>query len=63
MDTNITTLRKALSDSQTEPIDVLTVLLEQGWVTEDGELAPDLEELLPEATARAFDEMAFDDGK
>lgn len=52
---NINKLRKLLKEMDSEPGEVLQVLLEQGWVTEQAVLALDLVELLPEAVEAAFD--------
>lgn len=51
---NINTLRKLLKEMDSAPEIVLRVLLEQGWVTEQGRVAPDLEEVLDDAIIGAF---------
>jgi hypothetical protein len=54
MVTNINKLRKLLKDMDSEPEVVLRVLLEQGWITESGTIAFDLEHLLDDAVIGAF---------
>lgn len=57
---NIDTLRSLLKDMDGEPEVVLQVLLEQGWVTEKGRIAPDLEPFLDEASVLAFEDPIGD---
>jgi hypothetical protein len=56
----INELRDTLKMMDGDPELVLQVLLEQGWITEQGVIALDLVEILPDAVEAAFEDPIGD---